>query len=373
LLTGTIAGFPNVIAISIGTHQNTAKTTMLVRTDGGLNCEKLADTDLLADKITSEDFEFSQAQKDLECIIAAPSRYKDTFNVICSAVASGFIAPQFFAGGWIELVLCFALGAFVGLLGLLADKYVHFGRVYTPVTAVLVGFIVRCFNGWVTEICYGCVTLSSLIWLLPGLSITLSMMELGTRNIISGTSRMFAALLVALQLGFGIAIGSRLAFFVKLPMSGDCPHGLRWEWQFLNFPLTNMAFILLLKAHPRQVVAMFTTSTAGYVVQLLTMNVFKILTLDVATATAAFVVGIIANLFCKFFRFPVIVPILAGVMMLVPGSVSVRGVEAMMAGDYVSGINFAWEVLIVALSITVGTMISTLAIFPRKVILAKFY
>lgn len=38
--------------------------------------------------------------------------------------------------------------------------------------------------------------------------------------------------------------------------------------------------------------------------------------------------------------------------MLVPGSISVRGVSALLSDDVVSGINFGFSMLTVALSIT---------------------
>lgn len=41
-----------------------------------------------------------------------------------------------------------------------------------------------------------------------GLSITTAMIEMATRHIVSGTTRMFFAFLIAVELGFGIAIGS---------------------------------------------------------------------------------------------------------------------------------------------------------------------
>ena len=43
-----------------------------------------------------------------------------------------------------------------------------------------------------------------------GLSVTTAMIEMATRHIISGTTRMFYAVLIAIELGFGIAVGAAL-------------------------------------------------------------------------------------------------------------------------------------------------------------------
>ncbi len=56
-----------------------------------------------------------------------------------------------------------------------------------------------------------------------GLSITISVTELATRNVISGTTRIFGAILSALQLGFGIAIGtSSLQNFISTSYYPTC-------------------------------------------------------------------------------------------------------------------------------------------------------
>ena len=52
---------------------------------------------------------------------------------------------------------------------------------------------------------------ASVIWSLPGLSLTVAVLELSTKkNLVSGTSRFFGAIIVSMQIGFGINIGTRL-------------------------------------------------------------------------------------------------------------------------------------------------------------------
>jgi hypothetical protein len=53
---------------------------------------------------------------------------------------------------------------------------------------------------------------------LIGYSITLGAIELATRHPVSGTTRMFMAIIDALQLGFGLTIGSAAAVRVRV----DC-------------------------------------------------------------------------------------------------------------------------------------------------------
>ena len=71
--------------------------------------------------------------------------------------------------------------------------------------------------------------------LLPGLSLTVSLNEIANRHLMSGTARLMGASLVFLQLGFGAALGGKLAVAFPpvagalagpTPPSGRC----RWPW-----------------------------------------------------------------------------------------------------------------------------------------------
>jgi len=56
-------------------------------------------------------------------------------------------------------------------------------------------------------------------------------------------------------------------------------------------------------------------------------------------------------------------------MMLVPGSIGVRGIsEMMLSGDVVSGISFSFEMMTISLSITVGLLFAHLIVYPKKVL-----
>ncbi len=54
-----------------------------------------------------------------------------------------------------------------------------------------------------------------------------------------------------------------------------------------------------------------------------------------------------------------------GILVLVPGSIGVRGVKALMDDDVVSGIQFGFSMLTIALSIIVGLFVSHL-LLPLK-------
>jgi uncharacterized membrane protein YjjB (DUF3815 family) len=54
--------------------------------------------------------------------------------------------------------------------------------------------------------------------------------------------------------------------------------------------------------------------------------------------------------------------VLSGILLLVPGGIGVRGVEAMLKDDVLSGMGFVFNMLVVGLSITIGLLMSKLVL-----------
>ena len=53
--------------------------------------------------------------------------------------------------------------------------------------------------------------------------------------------------------------------------------------------------------------------------------------------------------------------ILSGILMLVPGSVGLRGVTALLQQNTVSGVQFGFSMLLIALSIAIGLLVARMA------------
>ena len=126
----------------------------------------------------------------------------------------------------------FVGGAMVGLWNyIIIEKAPVLTRLITLSSSLSVAFVTRIFVEYIPNCCYSVITFSSIVWLVPGmnmtsspfffsswhaltfiyplgLSLTIAMAELTTKNMISGTARLLYALITALQLGFGIAIGN---------------------------------------------------------------------------------------------------------------------------------------------------------------------
>ena len=81
---------------------------------------------------------------------------------------------------------------------------------------------------------------------------------------------------------------------------------------------------------------------------------------------AAFTIATVGNLYAKFSQRPSVVPILNGVLLLVPGGMGVQGVYKTLRGETLGNESgYAMSCVTVALSIAIGVSASAMIVFPK--------
>lgn len=109
---------------------------------------------------------------------------------------------------------------------------------------------------------------------------------------------------------------------------------------------------------------MFTVGFIGFgLTQLLNNYVHDRAT---ATAIAAFAIGIMGNLYARITKKLALVAILPSIGVLLPGGMAMKGVTALMSSDLIGGTQFAFQVVEVAMAITVGLFVANMVVFPLK-------
>ena len=225
---------------------------------------------------------------------------------------------------------------------------------------------------WQPEMfCYGATTLSSVIWLLQGVTLTLSMVELATKNVNSGTPRLFYGITVSGFIGFGLNMGASLAETVLVShgvtanMSLSCKSPISEWWNFVSVPATTLAFSFLLNAHYKQLPPMLAVAVIAFLTSYYTA------TWGVAGSSviSAFLVGFSSNVYARWSGDPAIISALSGLLVLVPGSMAVRGFTAVLGSDVAGGLTVVMNVFVAALSLGIGLFLATLMLPPREIFL----
>lgn len=334
----------------------------MLTVDSDMDVDKLGRADELANRVGSEGSPLLLAYWRLKAIASSPPEFGHWWRLFAFALSASMSALLFFDGSLWDGLFSFLLGLIVGLLDIIASKSSLFASVLEFTSALVVSFLARALQVHLAEyhFCYFAMALSSLVQLLPGMSLTLGVSEMVAKSHVTGTSRIMYALFSALQLGFGLAMGENLVWWAPKPVSAVCvPPNLSIWVNLIWFCGYTFASNVLLNARLDQWPGMAMASFVGYIVSEFTG--IKLAS-SASSVISAFAVGITGTTYSHFTGDLPLVMVLSGILLLVPGGIGVQGVTAMLGDDVLSGMGFVFDMVIVALSITIGLLIAKIAL-----------
>jgi uncharacterized membrane protein YjjB (DUF3815 family) len=80
----------------------------------------------------------------------------------------------------------------------------------------------------------------------------------------------------------------------------------------------------------------------------------------------AVIVGAASNLYARRFNRPSAVPLVPGIILLVPGSIGYGSLSKFLESDVLSGIDTAFMMMLVAVALVTGLLVSNLVVSPRR-------
>lgn len=323
----------------------------------------------------SEKVALTEAINKLDHVIAKPPSFGSLFWQILSYIVAGFTAaPILFGGTWLDGVVSGIAGLIVGLITYYEPSYfpAH-GHLLELLASVGASATLRIIQGLLPKYCINFTAdiLSATLYLLPGLNFTIGFIELASRNMISGTVRLMHSLVTSFMMGAGITIGDHITKFVDVPIIPDATHTCETLaapnllWNFLMFPFLGVSLNMMFFANASQFPIMVFTTAISYVLNLVgtKLNIPSELTIIIS----ALAVGIVSNIYAKLRKKLAIIPIIIGVLLLVPGSVGVKGSLAFLIDqNFETGIQFTVSMFTVSMWITIGVFLSNLIVFPFK-------
>ncbi len=87
---------------------------------------------------------------------------------------------------------------------------------------------------------------------------------------------------------------------------------------------------------------------------------------QLAPFTGALVVGLFGNTYARLTRRPSSVPIVPGILMMVPGSLGFRSLTFFLAEDVLAGMEQAFDMALVAVSLVGGLLAANVFAVPRR-------
>ncbi|TPV92752.1 MAG: threonine/serine exporter family protein [Myxococcales bacterium FL481] len=323
---------------------------------------KLDDLDRLISDLSAGPFELRAAHARLHAIEASGDAHARSAIVFAFAATAG-AAACLLGGGPVDALAGFGLAAFTGTLWQIVRRLPDGPALVEPGAGFLAGFLAAAV-ATVLPIREGIVTMSALVVLMPGLTFTVAMSELAARHLASGTARVAGALTAFLTMAFGVAVGRVLGlelFGAALadPVPPPFPTYVVW----LALPLAASAFVVLFAARWRQWPIIASVGAAGFAT---TSGSASFVGPELAAFLGAFVVGVMSNAYARRLRRSALVPLVPGLLLLVPGTIGFRSTTAFMASDVASGTDAAFDMAITGTALVAGLLVAHRVLKSRR-------
>ncbi|KAI8339057.1 hypothetical protein BC941DRAFT_338043, partial [Chlamydoabsidia padenii] len=294
------------------------------------------------------------------------------WTIIASFACIAFSASiVMFKGTWIDSGFAAFFGLVSGSLLVLASHCPVYAHVYEVSACAVVSLIVRYLHNYC---CFNAIVIPSIIVLLPGYSMTMAVMEITAKHLVTGTIRLIHVVFYSFLLAYGMALGSFLydAFHPNATSSpgGYCPGTnnnsddlLPPEWVNIPlFPIMAAGISMTFGSAPHQWISEILCAALGYCVTYFLGPLIP--DTSILNAISAFVVGLYAHLALKLTGEPPISPISVGLTLLVPGSIGVRGAYALIHQKDLVKSDFALQMLNIAIGLSVGLFASGMVVYP---------
>lgn len=352
---------PTALQMAFGPDHD-QRAHLLRARPGEVELGKLDDLDRLIAELSSGPIEIVSARQRLEAIEATPSAH-GRMSVVLAFAATAAAAACLLGGGPLDAVVGFLLASITGAMALLVPRVEGGAALFEPGAAFLVSALATVAAS-VVPIREGIVTMSALIVLIPGLTFTVAMSELAARHLASGTARLAGAMTTFLTMAFGVAVGRVLALrIVGEPSLEPSPLLFPTFMPWIAVLVAAAAFVVLFAARWRQWPIIALVGAFGFAT---TSESAAIVGPELAAFLGALAVGLASNGYARVFRRSASVPLVPGLLLLVPGTIGFRSTTAFLASDVASGTDAAFDMAMTGTALVAGLLVAHLVLKSRR-------
>lgn len=296
--------------------------TRVIRLAPGENdLYKLSVADYVADSVAQGRMSIAQGHTALRRLDREVDGRGKTMQVIAFGLAAAGVAGLWKLP-WLDIATAGVIGLLIGLLTQYTDRKPATKEAGDALASLLAGFVATLVASLVGSLNLNTVIIASLVVLLPGMALTNAVNELASQHWVSGTARLAGAVTTVLKLTVGAVIAVTLTQYLGLePQVRAARPQAHWvEWASLL--VAAYAFAVLFKAHRRDYGWVMAAAIAGYVIARYAGQEWGS---PAGVFASAMLLTAAGNLFGRTIQKPGALIRLPGIIMLVPGSTSLRG------------------------------------------------
>jgi uncharacterized membrane protein YjjP (DUF1212 family) len=282
-------------------------------------------------------------------------------QIPAGAVVAG-AASRLFGGGFAEMLLAAVIGLLVAILTR-AVRGTRAQRLHDPFGAAVAALVAACGSSFLVSASPAITVLGGLMLLLPGYAFTVALDELAARHLVAGTSRIMGALTVILFLGLSVLLADKLTTVLPArPLLAALPAVPRWVdavaiglgllglGVWFHTPWRDLPWVIVL----------------GGLAEVIERAASSALDVPLAASLAALFLALTCNSVARFTARVSNAVLAPSLMLLVPGSLGLRSLFALSSSNVVSGVETAYQMLLVAVAIVTGLLLGNLLIPSRR-------
>ncbi len=339
-------------------------TTRIVRPGlGDNNLYKLREADQIAEDVSSGRMDVAAGRAALTALdrpMSRSAKWMLTFGfALVSAAFAGLLRLP-----WLDIATAGTIGCAIGMLALASMGRPRLYEGFEALSGLLAAAMAIMVSRLIGPINLNTVIIASVIVLLPGMTLANATSELTSRHLVSGTARFAGALMTVINVTAGVMIALQMATIVGFePAVRALRPQPEWvEWVALG--LATYAFAVLFQAHRRDYWLVMTAALGGY---LISRYAGEWLGPHAGVFLAALAATVAGNVYARTFNRPGAVIRLPGIIMLVPGSVSLRSVITLtQAQDLGAGQSAAMLAINTLMALLAGLLFGNLLFAARR-------
>lgn len=364
---------PTSVFVSLEDEDGELHTYLARVHPGEADMTKMIALDRIFNNVLDGIISTREAITEIKRVVSMPPRYPVWMIVICFGII-GICAGNFLGGALKEMLASGIVGLMIGLLVQFTGRKREFSRLMEFLSglgaAVVAGFLAIPFGGYLTTV----PVIAGIIILLPGLTLTIAMVELAMKHVVSGTARLAGAIMVLLVIGFGIVLGQAIVEHTVGATAIVVPERLPWFVDLATIIVASTCMAILFQAHLRHAWVMIVAGLLAFYSARYGSLYFGP---EVGVLGAAMAVGIASNLYARVFDKPALMMMLPGLIILVPGSLGLRSLQMFMAhapndavkvNTTIDAVQSSFTVLVVGVALVVGLLLANVVLPPRKVL-----
>ena len=339
-------------------------TTRVIRLPPGeTDLAKLCAADRIAEDVMAGRLDLRAGREALRALARPRGRRGDALTVFGFGLAAAAVAGLLRLP-WLDIATAGTSGLLIGLLVVASEGRPQLKEAGDALAALLASLLAILVASFVAPLNLNTVIIAALIVLLPGMGLTNAVNELTSQHLVSGTARFAGALTTVMKLAVGSMIAVKLAELVGL-----APQVRAWrpqpDWvEWLALALAAYSFALLFHSARRDYPLVMAAAVAGYLVSRFAGGAWGS---PAGVFLSALLLTAAGNAYARWVKRPGSLVRVPGIIMLVPGSASLRGVmNLVQQQDVAAGQDAALTVLNILLALIAGLLFGNLLLPTRR-------